>query len=83
MPGRRFETNLSDILEAFDHLWRLLGGPGAIWGSTGVASVPKCAIWHSCAGGSADLERFAGFWARISGGLWQPVAACGGGVDPL
>ena len=31
LPGGRFGTNLSHILEAFDHLWCLLGGPGAIW----------------------------------------------------
>ena len=30
-PGGRFGTNLSHILEAFDHCWWLLQGPGAIW----------------------------------------------------
>ena len=31
LPGGRFGTNLSPILEAFDHLWCLLQGPGATW----------------------------------------------------
>ena len=31
LPGARFRTNLSHILEGFDHLWCLLQGPGAIW----------------------------------------------------
>ena len=38
-------------------------------GSIGVARAPKWAICHSCAGGSTDSRRFAGFWARNSGGL--------------
>ena len=31
LPGDRFGTNLSYILEAFDHLWCLLRHRGAIW----------------------------------------------------
>ena len=30
LPGARFETNLSHIWGAFDHLWCLLQGPDAI-----------------------------------------------------
>ena len=30
LPGGRFKTNLTHILEAFDHLWCLLQDPGAI-----------------------------------------------------
>ena len=31
LPGGRVGTNLSDILEAFDHLWCLLQGLVVIW----------------------------------------------------
>ena len=31
LPDVRFVPNSSSILEAFDHVWCLLQGPGAIW----------------------------------------------------
>ena len=31
LPGDRFGKNVSHILEAFDHFWCMLGGPGATW----------------------------------------------------
>ena len=76
-------TNLSHILEAFGHFWCLLQGPGAIWAPLGCPVCPNLLFGTPGAGGSTDLERFAGFWARTSGGLGRPVAAFCNRVDAL
>ena len=47
---------LGSILEALGSLGSLLGRLWCHLGSTGLDSVPKWAIWHSCAGGSINLR---------------------------
>ena len=41
LPGGRFEMHLSYILEAFDHLWCMLQGPGAIWAALEYPGCPN------------------------------------------
>ena len=79
LPGARFGTILSHILEGFEHLWCLLEGLvpfGLHWSSQG-AQMSYLALL------CRRQHRFREICWILGQKVGQPVAACGGRVDPL
>ena len=78
LPGVRFETNLSDILEAFDHLSCLLQALvpfGLHWSSQG-AQMSYLALL------CRREHRFREICWILGQKVGRPVAACGGLLHP-
>ena len=82
IPKNRPELIVVFILGALALLGCFLQAFCGIWTALMYPVKPMSAIWHSCVGGSIDLETFDGFREEGEGSrfviLWQPEATCGG-----